>query len=82
MSLAIEMFLSILAVYLGFGLIFAILFVFLGVKRIDHAAAGGKLGFKLMIIPGCMIFWPFLFIRWITGAQPPEERSRHRQSSE
>ncbi|MEM1296744.1 MAG: hypothetical protein AAGH89_15370 [Verrucomicrobiota bacterium] len=82
MILAIEMLLSILAVYLALGAFFAVLFVFFGVKRIDPAAKESKLGFKLMILPGVVLFWPYMFGRWITGAPPAEERSRHRKPSE
>lgn len=83
MTLVIEMFLSILATYLCLGVVFSLPFVFLGgVKRIDHAAKESKLGFKLMIFPGCVLVWPYLFGRWITGAQPAQERSRHRKQTE
>jgi len=50
----------IAAVYLFAGLIFAILFIIKGVERIDKGAHGGSIGFRLIIIPGTMVFWPLL----------------------
>ncbi len=77
----IEQILTILGIYLLVGLVFGLLFAFWGAKRIDHGAEAGTLGFKLMIIPGCAVFWPYLLGRWITGRQPAQECSRHRGCS-
>jgi len=72
-------FLIALGVYLAGGLAFAIPFVFTGVKRIDPHAAHGSWGFRLLIIPGTMVFWPLLLRRWIKGVPaPPEECNAHR----
>jgi hypothetical protein len=68
-----------LGAYLVVGLVFAIAFVLVGVKKIDPHAAHGSWGFRLLIIPGAMAFWPLLLKRWASGAKsPPEERSAHR----
>ena len=53
------------AVYLAAGLIFAIPFVIKGVSKVDEGAHGGSLGFRIIIIPGTMLFWPFLLKRWM-----------------
>lgn len=55
------------AVYLAAGLIFAIPFVIKGVSKVDEGAHGGSLGFRIIIIPGTMLFWPFLLKRWMKG---------------
>ncbi|HWS97062.1 MAG TPA: hypothetical protein VN620_11400 [Candidatus Methylomirabilis sp.] len=61
------------------GIVFAIPFVVKGVQRIDEEAIGSGWGFRLLILPGCMAFWPFLLRRWVSGRRtPPEERSPHR----
>ena len=66
--------------YLACGLIFAVPFALAGVKRIDPHAAHGSWGFRLLIIPGAMVFWPLLLQRWRKGIQaPPEERNAHRR---
>lgn len=72
--------LAILGGYLALGLLFGILFSFVGgARRIDPGAEKGTLGFKLIIIPGCAIFWPYLLLRWARGSAPPQECSKHRQ---
>jgi len=68
-----------LGIYLACGLAVAIPFVFFGVGKIDPQAAHGSRGFRLLIIPGTMAFWPLLLGRWIRGVkEPPEESNAHR----
>jgi hypothetical protein len=68
--------LILLGLYLAGGLLFAVPFVLLGVKKIDPHAMQGTWGFRLLIIPGAAVFWPLLLRRWLTGVPaPPEERS-------
>ena len=72
-------FLILLGVYLACGFVFAFPFVLLGVKKIDPHAAPGSWGFRLLIIPGTMAFWPLLMRRWMKGVhEPPEEYNAHR----
>jgi hypothetical protein len=72
-------FLIALGVYLACGLVFAIAFALVGAKRIDPHAAAGTRGFRLLIVPGAMAFWPLLLKRWMSGAtHPPEESTAHR----
>ena len=75
-------FLIVLGVYLVCGLVFAIPFALVGVKRIDPHAAHGSWGFRLLIIPGTMALWPLLLRRWATGSEePPEECNAHRRAA-
>lgn len=75
-------FLILLGAYLAFGLVFAIPFALLGVKKIDPHAMRGSWAFRLLVIPGTMAFWPLLLRRWVTGSkEPPEECNAHRRSS-
>jgi hypothetical protein len=61
------------------GIVFAIPFVVKGVQRTDEEAIGTGWGFRLLILPGCMAFWPFLLRRWVSGRRtPPKERNPHR----
>jgi hypothetical protein len=72
-------FLLLLGAYLACGLVFAIPFALVGVKRIDPHAAHGSWGFRLLVIPGTMALWPLLLRRWLGGAhEPPEECTPHR----
>ena len=65
--------------YAIFGVVFALAFVTVGVKRIDSQANGSGAGFRLLIFSGSVAFWPLLLRRWIAGkSEPPEERNPHR----
>lgn len=71
-----------LGIYLALGLLFAIPFALVGVKKIDPHAAHGSWGFRLLIVPGAMAFWPLLLKRWRSGThEPPEESSAHRRAA-
>lgn len=72
-------FLIALGLYLACGLVFAGPFVWLGVHKIDPHAAQGTWGFRLLIVPGTMVFWPLLLRRWCNGTiTPPVETNAHR----
>jgi hypothetical protein len=72
-------FLIALAIYLVCGLAFTVPFALAGIKQIDSHAAHGSWGFRLLIIPGTIAFWPMLLRRWASGAkEPPEENNAHR----
>jgi hypothetical protein len=61
------------------GVVFAAVFVIAGVHRIDPAARGASVGFRVLIVPGCVAFWPLLARRWLAGSSaPPTERTAHR----
>jgi len=45
--------------------VFAVPFVIKGVTRIDENAVGSKWGFRLIIIPGSIVFWPLLLRKWL-----------------
>ena len=66
-------------IYFGIGLIFALFFAFKGAGKIDPTAKAGTIGFRLLIIPGTMAFWPLLAKRWWQGmTESPEEKNPHR----
>lgn len=74
-----EDFFTFWAIYLLFGLVFAIPFVLLGVGKVDSHAARASWGFRLLILPGSVFLWPFLARRWLGKTRnPPEERNAHR----
>ncbi len=65
--------------YLACGLLFAIPFMWVGVRNIDPRARNGSWGFRLIILPGTIFLWPLLAQRWWNGIhQPPEECNAHR----
>jgi hypothetical protein len=54
------------------GLLFAGPFVARGVERLDPAARGGTWGFRLILVPGVMLLWPWLWVRLraVRGGRP------------
>jgi len=73
------LFVYALALYMALGVVFAIAFVCTGVKRIDSQAVGTGFGFRILIFPGSVAFWPLLLSRWARGiVEPPLERNPHR----
>jgi hypothetical protein len=64
----------------GFG--FALVFVWIGVQRLDSEAEGSGIGFRLLIVPGAIAFWPMLLYRWLRHrTDPPAEENPHRRLS-
>jgi len=77
-----RIFVYALETYAGLGLIFAALFVWIGVQRLDSEAQGSGIGFRLLILPGVAAFWPVFLLWSMRGtAEPPVERNPHRCSS-
>ena len=56
-----------LTAYAVAGVAFAVPFVTRGVNAIDARAAGAGTGFRLLIAPGAIVFWPLLLRRWVAG---------------
>ena len=65
--------LLVVAVYLIAGLFFGIAFIIKGVTRIDEAALGSGWGFRLIILPGSIVFWPLLLKKWMNA---PKKQTR------
>jgi hypothetical protein len=73
------LFVDALSLYAALGVVFAVVFVCVGVKRFDAQAVGTGLGFRVLIFPGSVAFWPLLLRRWARGiVEPPLERNPHR----
>ena len=74
-----KIFVYALETYAGLGVIFSVLFVWIGVQRLDSEAQGSGIGFRLLILPGVTAFWPMFLLRWARRtAEPPVERNPHR----
>jgi hypothetical protein len=63
--LIVESLLFLLVIYLLIGLLFAISFVFAGASRIDSVADDASFVFRAVIIPGAVLLWPILLIKWV-----------------
>jgi hypothetical protein len=57
-----------LETYAGLGVIFAASFVCFGVQRLDPAAQGSGIAFRLLILPGVTALWPMILYRWRRAA--------------
>jgi hypothetical protein len=57
--------LTVICMYLLSGLVFALAFVTKGAGKIDEAAHESGTGFKIIIIPGTIVFWPVLMKKWL-----------------
>lgn len=58
-------FLTLLAAYLGVGIVFAVAFVTRGVGKVDAAAMGSSIAFRLLIFPASTALWPLMLRKWI-----------------
>ena len=61
--------LTAIMIYLLLGLVFALAFVTKGAGKIDEAAQESGPGFKIIIIPGTMVFWPVLLKKWLKATK-------------
>ena len=61
----VESILIIVLIYLLLGVLFVIPFLLKGLTKVDEGALGGTMGFKIIIIPGVIVFWPMLLRKWM-----------------
>ena len=57
--------LIIVLIYLILGVLFVIPFLTKGLTKVDEGAHDGTIGFKIIIIPGVIVFWTVLLSKWI-----------------
>lgn len=55
--------------YCLIGTVFAGWFAGRGAARLDPAAAGSTIGFRLLVVPGAVAIWPFLVVRLWNAAR-------------
>jgi hypothetical protein len=58
-----------LVLYLSCGLIGGSAFVTAGVGKVDAAARGTSVCFRLLILPATVAFWPLLAAKWIKAVR-------------
>ena len=79
MSVAVANWIAgLLAAYGFIGFLFAVPFVALGIGRIDSRAKDAGIGFRLVVFPGVVAFWPLLLGRWLRrgAAHDPLDRQQ------
>ncbi len=73
MSAALAIWLTrAMGLYLALGLLFALPFALAWAGRLDPAARTGTAGFRLLLLPGATLLWPYLAVRLLrrgSGAQ-------------
>ncbi|MEL6862071.1 MAG: hypothetical protein AAGL11_09545 [Pseudomonadota bacterium] len=70
---AAELLVLALGVYFGLGLLVGLIFMFGGAGRVDPAAKGKGLPFRvrLLILPGVIGLWPLMLAKLFTQKEPP-----------
>ena len=63
--MTIEVILIAAGIYLLLGVLFVVPFLLKGLTKVDAGAHGGTIGFKIIIVPGVIVFWPVLLRKWI-----------------
>ncbi len=53
----------LLYLYIALGIIIALWFAFFKVHYLDHNAKDTSLFFRLMILPGSIILWPYIIYK-------------------
>jgi hypothetical protein len=75
-----EVLVTLVQLYAGAGLLFAGPFVTRGVNGIDPLARTAPWSFRILIVPGVVLWWPLLAYRWAPGVEaPPVEANAHRR---
>ena len=64
LQLVVTIFLGLIAAYLIVGLLFTAVFLARGLQKIDEDVPGSSFGFRIIIIPGCVLLWPVLWRKW------------------
>ncbi len=59
------MVLIVVLIYMLLGVLFVIPFLIKGISKVDEGTHGGTKGFKIIIIPGVIVFWPLLLRKWM-----------------
>jgi hypothetical protein len=62
-----QLIVNLLGAYAALGALFAVLFLWLWVGRQDKAAAHASWGFRVLVFPGVVLFWPLFLARLLSG---------------
>jgi len=65
--------------YVLVGLLYGIVLATGRITRLDPDARDSGIGFRLLTLPGVVVFWPLLLSRDVRSiSTPPEERTSHK----
>lgn len=51
-------------VYVIIGLVFTPIFMWKGLRKVDDGVVDSGWGFKVLIFPGMLVFWPIFANKW------------------
>ena len=72
-----DLWVQVLGAYGALGAVFAVAFVVRGAAIVEPSARGASLGFRAAIVPGAIVLWPYLVVRWLRApARAPHGASR------
>lgn len=77
---AAEMIWAVVVTYLGAGFLVALLFAVWAAPATDYAAKGSNIWFRLAIMPGAALLWPYMVVRLLSFRrvnQPIPGRETH-----
>jgi hypothetical protein len=72
----------LIELYALVGLVVGGWFAFVAAPRLDPAARGASLGFRLLIWPAAAALWPQVLVRLVRGSPPPLEDTAHRRAEQ
>ena len=58
-----ELIVEAATIYAVAGVVIAVLFLVVGIDRVDPAARGAY-AFRPMVAPGVVLLWPLVLVRW------------------
>lgn len=65
---AVVILIYLVSIYLVIGLVFSIFFIYgKGLGMVDKIASLSGIGFKIIIVPGCILLWPLLLYKWMNS---------------
>ena len=65
LQIIVAILLIIVALYLICGLLISFFFLAKGLQEIDEGTHGTGIGFRVIILPGMIVFWPVLLKKWL-----------------
>ena len=69
METVIDIFLTVLGIYILAGILFGLYFIFGGAVKLDPLMGDSKKRVRLLLMPGCIAVWPLLLRRMIKAKQ-------------
>ena len=75
MIIAVKIIFIMAALYLAAGVLFAVFFLNKGLQKMDTAAHGSGWGFRLIILPGVIVFWPVLLNKLIKVKKRADDKA-------